>query len=408
MGTDTSLAVLSDRPRLLYDYFKQLFAQVTNPPLDAHPRGAGDVDGDRRIGPEGNLLEPAPEACRQIKLKTPDPRQRRAGEAAPRRPARLQVDHAADALHASPRAARAWRRRMEELCRRASEAVDDGLQRSHPVGPRRGSRARADPGAAGDRGRAPSSDPRGHARKVGLVIEIGRGARGASLRAAPRLRRRRDQSVPRLRDARRHDPPGHAAGARSQDGGQELHQGAQQGRPQGHVEDGHLDDPELPRRADLRGDRPRRRPSSTATSPGPPRASAASASTWSREEVLARHHRAFPERPVGEPELDWGGEYQWRRDGEYHLFNPDTVFKLQHATRSEAVRDLQGVHGARRRAERAPGDAARACFDLQAGRRSRSRSTRSSRSRPSSSASPPARCPTARSARRRTRRSPSP
>ena len=52
-------------------------------------------------------------------------------------------------------------------------------------------------------------------------------------------------------------------------------------------------------------------------------------------EALARHHRAFPLRPVGEPELDWGGEYQWRRDGEYHLFNPDTVFKLQHATRSK-------------------------------------------------------------------------
>ncbi len=52
------------------------------------------------------------------------------------------------------------------------------------------------------------------------------------------------------------------------------------------------------------------------------------------EEVLARHRRAFPERPVGEPELAWGGEYQWRREGEYHLFNPDTVFKLQHATRS--------------------------------------------------------------------------
>ena len=34
-------------------------------------------------------------------------------------------------------------------------------------------------------------------------------------------------------------------------------------------------------------------------------------------EALARHHRAYPERPMGEPELDWGGEYQWRRDGEY-------------------------------------------------------------------------------------------
>src|SRR5436309_15416997 len=47
-----------------------------------------------------------------------------------------------------------------------------------------------------------------------------------------------------------------------------------------------------------------------------------------------RHQRAYPARPVGSPELDGGGEYQWRREGEYHLFNPETVFKLQHSTRS--------------------------------------------------------------------------
>ncbi|MFQ5521353.1 MAG: glutamate synthase-related protein, partial [Candidatus Methylomirabilia bacterium] len=52
-----------------------------------------------------------------------------------------------------------------------------------------------------------------------------------------------------------------------------------------------------------------------------------------REAVL-RHRRGFPDRPVGKPDLDWGGEYQWRRDGEFHLFNPETVFKLQHATQS--------------------------------------------------------------------------
>ena len=50
------------------------------------------------------------------------------------------------------------------------------------------------------------------------------------------------------------------------------------------------------------------------------------------EGVRRRHEEAFPDRVVGPPELDWGGEYQWRREGEYHLFNPDTVFKLQHAT----------------------------------------------------------------------------
>ena len=51
-------------------------------------------------------------------------------------------------------------------------------------------------------------------------------------------------------------------------------------------------------------------------------------------EVSVRHHNAYPDRPSKAPDLEWGGEYQWRRDGEYHLFNPETVFKLQHATRS--------------------------------------------------------------------------
>ena len=51
-------------------------------------------------------------------------------------------------------------------------------------------------------------------------------------------------------------------------------------------------------------------------------------------EALAHHQRAFPPRDGSLHELQWGGQYQWRRDGELHLFNPETVFKLQHATRS--------------------------------------------------------------------------
>src|SRR6185295_9965350 len=55
------------------------------------------------------------------------------------------------------------------------------------------------------------------------------------------------------------------------------------------------------------------------------------------EEVALRHRRAYTPRPdeYAHRTLDWGGEYQWRREGEYHLFNPETVFKLQHATRSK-------------------------------------------------------------------------
>ncbi len=54
-------------------------------------------------------------------------------------------------------------------------------------------------------------------------------------------------------------------------------------------------------------------------------------------EVAERHAVAFPDRPaeLAHRELTVGGEYQWRREGEYHLFNPDTVFKLQHATRTK-------------------------------------------------------------------------
>jgi glutamate synthase domain-containing protein 2 len=52
------------------------------------------------------------------------------------------------------------------------------------------------------------------------------------------------------------------------------------------------------------------------------------------EEARRRHERAFPARPVGPAELDWGGEYQWRRDGEHHMVNPDMIAKLQQASRS--------------------------------------------------------------------------
>src|SRR5205814_10293474 len=62
MGTDTALAVLSSRPRPLYDYFKQLFAQVTNPPLD-QIREELVTSMESTVGPEGNVLEPAPASC---------------------------------------------------------------------------------------------------------------------------------------------------------------------------------------------------------------------------------------------------------------------------------------------------------------------------------------------------------
>ena len=124
------------------------------------------------------------------------------------------------------------------------------------------------------------------------------------------------------------------------------------------------------------------------------------------EEVARRHEKAFPKRPVAQPDLDWGGEYQWRRDGEYHLFNPETVFKLQHATRTGQYRLFKEysslVDGQARTLA-----TLRGLFEFKPTRRVDPASTRSSRSSRSSSASRPARCRSDRSARKRTRRSPS-
>jgi len=70
MGIDTPLAVLSERPQLLYNYFKQSFAQVTNPPIDAI-REACVTSTLSYLGAEGNLLAPAADNCRRIRLSSP-------------------------------------------------------------------------------------------------------------------------------------------------------------------------------------------------------------------------------------------------------------------------------------------------------------------------------------------------
>ena len=159
MGTDTSLAVLSDRPRLLYDYFKQLFAQVTNPPLDAIREELVTSMGST-IGPEGNLLEPRPESCRQIKIKYPVIDNDQLGEAAPRLRARVPSRSRCRCCSTRAQDGRGLERALER-----SEAARQrrGRRRLHdpdPVGPRRRSRSRADSEPARDGRRAPPSGPR--------------------------------------------------------------------------------------------------------------------------------------------------------------------------------------------------------------------------------------------------------
>lgn len=70
MGTDSPIAALSERPRLLFDYFTQLFAQVTNPPLDAI-REELVTSLISSLGPQRNLLEPTAASCRSVTLPFP-------------------------------------------------------------------------------------------------------------------------------------------------------------------------------------------------------------------------------------------------------------------------------------------------------------------------------------------------
>ena len=134
MGTDSALAVLSDRPRVLYDYFKQLFAQVTNPPLDAI-REELVTDMASTIGPERNLLKPEPESCRQITLKYPIihnehvAKLRHLPPSSPFRSTTLSMlfDPEFDPERAPDMGGAGLEKAMADLCRRASDAVAAGF-----------------------------------------------------------------------------------------------------------------------------------------------------------------------------------------------------------------------------------------------------------------------------------------
>ena len=123
MGTDTPIAALSDKPRLLFDYFSQLFAQVTNPPLDAiREELVTSLSGT--IGPEANLLEPTPGVLPPGRAAVPGHRQRRPRQDPPHQPrrrhARLHHPRRPAASTRSRAAATALAARIDEICAEVS------------------------------------------------------------------------------------------------------------------------------------------------------------------------------------------------------------------------------------------------------------------------------------------------
>jgi glutamate synthase (NADPH/NADH) large chain len=333
MGNDAALAVLSDRPRLLYDYFKQLFAQVTNPPLDAI-REELVTQIETPLGPEGNLLKPGAESCRMLKLKTPI----------------LSNEELAKICHLerfgfktitlpmlfpAGSGGRGLVRALDELCEKASRAIAHGYsfiilsdrgvnQHQMPI-----------PALLATAGVHHHLVREGTRVKVGLVVESGEP--------------RETHHIALLL--------GYGAGAVNPYLAFEtlddlIRQGLLNGVDHAQAEKNYIkalnkgvvkviSKMGISTIQSYRG-------AQIFEAIGLDKAFVDQYFTWTAsrvggigievvaQETSLRHHRAHPDRPAGPPELDWGGHYQWRRDGEYHLLNPDTVAKLQQATRSNS------------------------------------------------------------------------
>jgi len=332
MGSDTALAVLSDRSRLLYDYFAQLFAQVTNPPLDAI-REALVTSMASTIGPERNLLEPEPEACRQIKIEYPIVHNDQVAKLR-HLPAGSPFRSTTLPLHYNPAEGGAGlERAMDALCRRASEAVasgcgililsDRGVDATNAPIPsllatagvhhhlvREGTRTQC--------GLLVESGDAREVHHVALLMGYGAGAVNPYL------------AFETLDDLIRQ---GLLPGVTSEQAVERYVKALNKGvlKVMSKMGISTLQSycgAQVFEAVGLDRDFVDKYFTSTAS-----RIGGIGLDTVA-EEVRRRHQRAFGRQSEGPVDLESGGEYQWRRDGEVHLFNPETVFRLQHATRT--------------------------------------------------------------------------
>jgi glutamate synthase (NADPH/NADH) large chain len=329
MGTDTPVAALSDRPRLVFDYFTQLFAQVTNPPLDAIREELVTSLG-ATVGPEQNLLEPVPASCRQITLSCPV-----IGGADLSKIVHINDDgnlpglkpHLVDGRYDARGGGDALRARLAEICAEVSAAIADGARLI----------VLSDRGASGApipslllTGAVHHHLIREKSRtQAGLIVEagdvrechhvallIGYGAAAVN----PYL------AIESVRDLVRR---GVLTGITERKAEANLLKALNKGLLKIMSKMG------VSTVASYTGAQ-----IFEAIGLGPEVIETCFAGTTSRLggvgfDVLAEEIA----RRTGAPELAHrrlatGGEYQWRREGEPHLFSPETVFKLQHATRT--------------------------------------------------------------------------
>ena len=338
MGSDTPPAVLSERPRLLYDYFTELFAQVTNPPLDAI-REELVTSLEATVGPERNLLEPEPESCRQISLPYPVIDNDDLAKL-------LYVNEhgetpgfsgfAVDGLFPVNEGGPGLEAAIEHVCGQVSEAI--ALGANIIVLSDRNANATNAPIPSllmtaavhnhlvreKERTRAGLVVESGDAREVhhfALLIGYGAAAVNPYLAIDSVGEMVRDGLLGELSERRAVRQYLKAASkgvlkVMSKMGISTVasYTGAQVFEAIG------LDRALVDRYFG-----------------GTPSRLGGIGLDDLAEEVARRHRYAYegPEAGPGELEISVGGEYKWRREGEYHLFNPKTVFKLQHATRAK-------------------------------------------------------------------------
>ncbi len=338
MGTDTPIAVLSNRPRLLFDYFQQLFAQVTNPPLDAiREELVTSVCGV--IGPEGNVLQPGPASCRQIFLPHPVITDAELDKL-------IEVDGpgglddfaatVVSCLYEVRRGGEGLAAALDRVRRQVSAAIANDV--TIIVLSDRGANHRLAPIPSllstaavhhhlireKTRTRVALVVEAGDAREVHhLALLVGYGAAAINPYMA-------FESIDGIIESAQYalgdiEPPhAHKNYVKATDKGilkimskmgistVASYTGAQIfeaiGLARELVDEFFVGTVSRIGGIDL---------------------------DVVAREVASRHRVAFADNPTERAHrtLDGGGDYQWRREGEYHLFNPETVFKLQHATR---------------------------------------------------------------------------
>ncbi|MFG2862883.1 glutamate synthase large subunit [Streptomyces sioyaensis] len=338
MGTDSPIAALSERPRLLFDYFTQLFAQVTNPPLDAI-REELVTSLISSLGPQGNLLEPNAASCRSVTLPFPvidndelaklvhiNADGDMPGMKAVTLSGLYRVSGGGESLAA----------RIEQICAEADAAIDDGARlivlsdrhsdAEHAPIPSLLLTAAVHHHLIGTKERT----------QVGLLVEagdvrevhhvallIGFGAAAVNPYLAM-------ESVEDLVRAGTFLP-----GVEPETAIKNLIKALGKGvlkvmSKMGISTVASYRGAQVFEAVGLDEEFVAKYFHGTATKIG------GAGLDVIAKEVAARHAKAYPASGIAATHraLEIGGEYQWRREGEPHLFDPDTVFRLQHSTRA--------------------------------------------------------------------------